>query len=262
MKKNLTPDQKQALVDSYDNWYHEIDFGDGVKSKGNPDPGNNRYIWEAIREFLGPVDFSGKSVLDIGCWDGMWSFHAEQHGAASVLGTDANSQRWGATRGFEIAHEVFGSNVEYLGDVDIYTAPERLEGRRFDVVLFLGVYYHLSHAVYAFTQLRHLLNPGGTVIVEGSGINDTEHAYADFLNGEGPEPERCDLSNWTIPSRRWMRDVLEMNYFTVKREAFPFDAPRGRILVEAETFEGVNEGHGYRPPFGLHQYDDRWRESE
>lgn len=259
MNHRIPPSERQALVDAYPNWYHEIDFGDGVRSTANPPAGNNRFIWQENRTFLDQVDFAGKSVLDIGCWDGMWSFYAEQRGAASVLATDQNTQRWGATRGFEIAHGIFDSKVTYQGDVDIYHAVEKLEGRRFDIVLFLGVYYHLTHAVYAFTQLRHLVNPGGRIIIEGSGIDDTEHAYADFLCGEGPEPERIDASNWTIPSRRWLRDVLTANYFTTVREAFPFKAPRGRILVEATPFEGENTAHYYTPPFGLNQYDPRWR---
>src|SRR5690606_37666209 len=81
-------------VSAYDAWYHEIDFGNGLRSRPKHP---HRDIWNAIENFLAPVDFKGKSVLDIGCWDGQWSFVAEQRGAASVLASDDNSQHWTRT---------------------------------------------------------------------------------------------------------------------------------------------------------------------
>jgi hypothetical protein len=51
-------------------------------------------IWSAIQTFLEPVDFAGKTVLVIGCWDGQWSFLAENRGAARLLATDDCSQHW------------------------------------------------------------------------------------------------------------------------------------------------------------------------
>src|SRR4051812_27152592 len=105
----------RSRIAAHDAWYHEIDFGDGVRSRpAHP----HRDVWAAIEQFLGPVDFKGKSVLDIGCWDGKWSFLAEQRGAASVLATDDNSQHWSKVAtglgtdespepglGFQLAHE-------------------------------------------------------------------------------------------------------------------------------------------------------------
>jgi tRNA (mo5U34)-methyltransferase len=251
-------DDLQTLVDGYGEWYHEIDFGNGVRSKALVPSENNRLIWRAISSFLDGIDFAGKTVLDIGCWDGMWSFEAERRGASRVVATDIADQRWGATEGFKLAHSIFQSKVEYVGDVSIYSACERLEQERFDIVLFLGVYYHLTHAVYGFTELRHLVADEGIAVVEGSAVNDQENANAAFLYGDGSEPERCDPSNWTIPTRRWVLDVLGSCYFKVVREEFPFDGPRGRMLVEAKAWTHRNERHVYRPPFGLHRYDDRW----
>jgi tRNA (mo5U34)-methyltransferase len=250
---------KQELVDSYADWYHEIDFGDGVRSRPKSPPKHVDRIWEEIERFLAEVDFQDRTVLDIGCWDGRWSFLAEKRGASRVVAVDAGDQRWGATRGFEIARSLFKSRAEYRGNVNIHTAPAQLGGERFDVVLFLGVYYHLVDAVHGLAQLRHLVADGGIVIIEGSAINDTERAYAEFLSGPGPEPERVDVSTWTIPTRRWMVDVMQACYFSVRRECFPFAAPRGRVLVEGAAGSFENRNHPYPPPFGLHVYDPRWQ---
>jgi len=84
----------QAEIDSVA-WYHEFDFGNGHTARSRtPDVAAHRRLWNFIEEGLSRIDFRGKTVLDIGCWDGYWSFYAERHGAASVLATDDLSQNW------------------------------------------------------------------------------------------------------------------------------------------------------------------------
>jgi tRNA (mo5U34)-methyltransferase len=58
----------------------------------------HRQIWAFIEQQLATVDFRGKRVLEVGSWDGYWSFWAERHGARSVLATDDLSQNWSAGR--------------------------------------------------------------------------------------------------------------------------------------------------------------------
>ncbi|MDB6168008.1 MAG: Methyltransferase type 11 [Verrucomicrobia bacterium] len=268
----LTSDLR-ARVENFDAWYHEIDFGNGVRSQ----PKHPHHdIWKAIDQFLAPLDFRGKTVLDVGCWDGAWSFLAERRGAASVLATDDNSQHW--TRvpagigtnespepgpGFQLAREALGSRVAYRGDVSAYHL-DRL-GERFDVVLFLGVFYHLTHLMSALTQLRHAVKPGGVVILEGAAINDHKKSSMDFLYGPEDgfggtlEPERADPSNWSIPTIRCLHDMLNACYFDVKRLEFqPQEYIRGRVLMEARPVVFSNPQHIYRPPFGLDRYDTRF----
>lgn len=250
----MTVTEKTQLVASYPDWYHEFDFGDGVKSAPRaPYP----EIWRANEAFLDEVDFTGKTVLDVGCWDGYWSFYAERRGAKHVLATDIADQRWGATRGFEIAHQLYDSAVEYRGNVSVYDLHQLQQ--RFDIVLFLGVYYHLTHLVYAFTQLRHAVAENGRLIVEGSAINDTKKAYVEFLYGQGDEPERCDPTNWSTPTRRCIWEIASANYFTIDREVFPFSGDRGRVLMDARAVVRQDDNYIVPPPFGLDQYDPRWR---
>jgi tRNA (mo5U34)-methyltransferase len=267
----MTPELK-ARIENYGAWYHEIDFGHGVISR----PKYPHFdIWQEIEKFLQPVDFNGKTVLDIGCWDGRWSFLAERRGATNVLASDDNTQHWTKTatgvgidpsrpcEGFVIAREALGSKVDYRGDVNVYEL-ERL-GQRFDIVLCLGVFYHLTHLMYALTQLRHAVKPGGVVILEGAGINDHKKSSMDFLYGPDDgfggtvESERKDPSNWCIPTIRCLHDMLNACYFDVPRLDFHRqDAVRGRVRMEARPIVVNNQQHVYRPPFGLSQYDTRF----
>jgi tRNA (mo5U34)-methyltransferase len=269
----LTPALREQ-ISAYPAWYHEIDFGDGcISVPKHP----HRDVWRAISDFIAPVDFAGRTVLDIGCWDGQWSFLAEKRGATHVLATDDNSQHWTGTpegigtresaepgEGFRLAHQALGSRVRYLGDVSIYHL-DRLD-RRFDIILCLGVFYHLTHLMLALTQLRHAVAPGGTVIIEGAAIQDHKKSSMDFLYGPDDggggtlEPERCDPSNWSIPTIRCLHDMLNACYFEVPRLHFhPPQLLRGRVLMEARPVEFANPQHIYRPPFQLDRYDTRFR---
>ena len=124
-------------------WFHTIDLGQEVVT-----PGRDRTPQKLQRVRL-PSDLSGQSVLDIGAWDGFFSFECERRGAARVMAIDdytwpGGAPGGGSKAGFELAREALGSRVE---DSDVAFAdlsPDALGGQ-FDVVLFLGVLYHMEH---------------------------------------------------------------------------------------------------------------------
>src|SRR6185503_7724443 len=90
-------------------WYHTIDLGQGVVTKGVDDT-----ALRLARIDL-PVSLAGQTVLDIGAWDGFFSFEAERRGAARVLATDSfawTGPNWSSKAGFELAREALGSRVE------------------------------------------------------------------------------------------------------------------------------------------------------
>lgn len=130
-------------------WHHRIDLGHGIVTPGSDDsPGK-------LARLRLPASLAGKSVLDIGAWDGFFSFAAEQRGAARVLATDSycwnGSHEWGSRRGFDLAREALGSRVEdKLIDV-LELSPESVG--TFDVVLFLGVLYHMKHPLLALERV-------------------------------------------------------------------------------------------------------------
>ena len=70
-------------------WYHKIELDKGVITPGY----DFDEIWLPLKKEMKEVDFDNKKVLDIGCWDGLWSFEAEKMGAAEVFATDIHNQR-------------------------------------------------------------------------------------------------------------------------------------------------------------------------
>jgi tRNA (mo5U34)-methyltransferase len=104
-----------------------------------------------------PASLEGRTVLDVGAWDGFFSFEAERRGASRVVATDHYSWHglgWGTgdgKAGFELARTALGSRVEDV-DIDVMDlSPERVG--TFDVVLFLGVLYHLRHPLLALERI-------------------------------------------------------------------------------------------------------------
>jgi tRNA (mo5U34)-methyltransferase len=129
-------------------WYHTIDLGQGVITKGADDTPHR------LARLDLPASLAGKSVLDIGAWDGFFSFEAERRGAARVVASDYYSWHgtgWGTKAGFELARTALRSRVEDI-DVDVMDlSPERVG--LYDVVLFLGVLYHLPHPLLALERV-------------------------------------------------------------------------------------------------------------
>ena len=119
-------------------WFHTMDLGGGLRTVGIHDPLTRLPL-------LGlPESLAGLSVLDVGAWDGFFAFECERRGATRVVASDHFSWHgpgWGTKAGFEMAREALGSRVEDI-DIDVMDlSPERIG--TFDLVLFLGVLYHL-----------------------------------------------------------------------------------------------------------------------
>ena len=204
MKMNVK--EKQALVDSVPVWWHTIDFGDDVVTPGVAQPIN---LERMVNYF---PDVKGKSVLDIGAWDGYMSFEAERKGASRVVALDEfvwvrdfQPNTSGETdyinlpgkRGFDAAHKINNSNVEvYMGNIET-TTPEDIG--TFDVVLFLGVLYHLESPYTALHQLYDLTNKGGVVLVETQAIYLPEQENLAILEFYDDDLNH-DASNWFAPN--------------------------------------------------------------
>lgn len=140
-------------------WYHTIDLGRGVVTKGIDDT-----PLRLARLDL-PASLAGLTVLDIGAWDGFFSFECERRGAARVVAADWYSWRgdgWGTKAGFELARLALGSRVEDV-EIDVMElSPERIG--MFDLVLFLGVFYHLRHPLLALERIASVARE--TLILE------------------------------------------------------------------------------------------------
>lgn len=129
-------------------WWHTIDLGKGIVTPGlDPTPAR-------LPEIRLPEDLAGLSVLDVGAWDGFFSFEAERRGAKRVLATDSfcwGQGGWGTKAGFELARRALRSKVED-SDIDpLELSPEKIG--TFDLVLCLGVLYHMRHPLLALERV-------------------------------------------------------------------------------------------------------------
>jgi tRNA (mo5U34)-methyltransferase len=123
-------------------WWHSFELPDGTLVEGvnSLDAQKHR-----LARFPIPADLTGKRVLDIGAWDGWFTFELERRGA-EVVAID----RWDNPR-FREMHAALGSRAEYR-QMNVYELSPAALGR-FDVVLFLGVLYHLKHPLLALERV-------------------------------------------------------------------------------------------------------------
>lgn len=123
-------------------WWHSFDLPDGTHIEGvNPIDSQKR----RIRQFPIPEDLHGARVLDIGAWDGWFTFEMERRGA-DVVAVD----NWDNAR-FRQIHAALRSHADYR-IMDVYDLTPASVGR-FDIVLFMGVLYHLKHPLLALERV-------------------------------------------------------------------------------------------------------------
>jgi tRNA (mo5U34)-methyltransferase len=131
-------------------WFHNFQLADGVWTNpaGGPGPQYPDGRWQIIRPLLPHV--SAKSVLDIGCSSGFFSLKLKELGAGYVLGVDAGEQPKAIDQA-RFAARTLGLDVDFQ-ILSVYDL-DRI-GREFDIVLFMGVLYHLRHPLLALEAVR------------------------------------------------------------------------------------------------------------
>jgi tRNA (mo5U34)-methyltransferase len=215
------------LVSSVPFWWHSIPIEDGLVTPGYLSLDTMKRLLEELHL----PEIKGKSVLDIGAWDGFYSFEAERRGAKRVtaidhyvwsLDLDAQQRYWRecqelgvvprayheipelwqpdelpGKQGFDAARRALGSNVDSVVDDFMTVDLDRLG--RFDVVLFLGVLYHLEEPFEALKRLARVtdeLAVISTQAIEVPGFED--HALCEFFESS---ELGADVSNWWAPNR-------------------------------------------------------------
>ena len=140
-------------------WWHKIKLNNGEYTNGECDA-------ELLRKWylFDEMDFKNKSVLDVGCWDGYYSFEAEKLGASRMVSLDDCNFRWSDYKGYEFLHEYFNSKAEFvIGNV--YTLDTKFRQKEFDIILCYGVLYHLSDPLLALKNLFYVCND--KIAIEG-----------------------------------------------------------------------------------------------
>ncbi len=148
------------LIPSFPHALPPSNFHTHVFPDGDVMPGmKSTEMLQAEADVIFKHGVAGKTVVDVGAWDGFFSFEAERRGASRVLATDNfcwTGPGWGTRQGFEYAHSKLDSKVEAL-DVDVLDLKAEQIGR-FDVVLFLGVIYHVKDPFRCIEIVSDLAN--------------------------------------------------------------------------------------------------------
>ena len=208
-------------VDALPDWFHSIDLGGGVVTPGRKTPA----MLEAELAALRLPDLAGKSVLDIGAYDGFYTFAAERLGAARVVALDHfvwsldlaklreldvpfgeiercaawDPQGLPGKRRFDLAHRALGSRAEAVvadfHDVDVASI-----GGPFDVVLFLGVLYHMRSPLTALERVARLTKGMAVIETEAMELSRSSgRALAEFIEGS---EMGGDATNWWVPNEK------------------------------------------------------------
>jgi tRNA (mo5U34)-methyltransferase len=142
-----TKEEIRARVADLGRWFHNLDLG-GVSTA--PDHFLRDYPAVKWRRFAHaiPADLGGRTVLDIGCNAGFYSIEMKRRGADRVVPIDSDPRYLAQAR---FAAEVTGQEIEFR-ELSVYDVGAL--GERFDLVLFLGVLYHLRHPLLALDLIH------------------------------------------------------------------------------------------------------------
>jgi tRNA (mo5U34)-methyltransferase len=198
-------------------WYHKMSLPGGIVTPGESDTARG------LPRLRLPERLDGLSVLDIGAWDGFYSFEAKRRGAARVLATDSYSwagSGWGSKAGFLLARQALGLDVEDL-DIDVMElSPERVG--TFDVVLLLGVLYHLKDPITAVERAASVTNRLLIVETVANFAWLPVPAARLFAGSELND----DDTNWWALNPAALRSLLESNGFRDVQAVYRTHLPR------------------------------------
>lgn len=245
-------------------WWHSIPLGEGVVTDGTKAPATMQHEIDALRL----PDLVGRSVLDIGAWDGGFSFEAERRRAARVVALDhfiwsvdlealphylgrcaAAGERpepwpdvpevWKpeelpGKEGFDVAHEALGSHVEAVA-ADFHSMDLEPLGR-FDVVLYLGVLYHVTDPLGSLTRLFQVTGDLALVETEMLAVPGAEqYGVCEFID---QDDLARDPTNWWVPNAKALVAMLRAAGFS--RVELP-DVPVPRRPPAAAVHHRVQE---------------------
>ena len=238
-KTAYTKEQLEEMAASVGFWWHSIDLGEGVVTKGE----KTREALARELESLRLPDLKNRTVLDIGAWDGFYSFEAEKRGARRVVALDYHSWSTDLPNFFGYWRECKERGVVPLpGRLEPYWQPDKLPGKHghdvahkalcsevetvigdfmtmdleplgtFDVVFFLGVLYHMENPLGALKRVASLTKNVAIIATHAIVVPDYEDLElcefysSNQLNG--------DPSNWWGPNLKALEGMCDAAGFS------------------------------------------------
>lgn len=222
----------RAQIRALGPWFQNIEI-DGVQTAEDHFLGDYpAFKWEGFKHVL-PDDLEGRSVLDIGCNAGFYSMEMKRRNAGKVVGIDSDPRY---LRQAEFAAHHAGLDIEFR-QLSVYDVGKL--ARRFDLVIFMGVLYHLRHPLLALDLLyEHVV--GGLMLFQCLQRGDERtpalaenYDFSEWTVFDRPEFPKLffveqryagDPTNWFIPNKSGMEALLRSAGFVIEdnpeREVF------------------------------------------
>ena len=237
-------------------WFHQMEVGG---------------VWTAPDHFLGdypavkwrhtapalPEDLRGKTVLDIGCNAGFFSQAMKRRGADRVLGIDWDERYLAQAR---LAADIAGLEIEFRR-LSVYDVGSL--GERFDIVFFLGVFYHLRHPLLALDLIHaHVARDLLVFQTLQRGSVNVEAVAADYPFGEtavfdAPGFPRMhfieksyahDPTNWWVPNRAAVEAMLRSAGFAIVSRPEDETYVCRRMPCDVQEYGAVYPSRGEQGP--------------
>lgn len=218
-----SPEEIAARIEALGPWFHNIEL-QGVRTAPDHFLGDYPAVkWQRFAHAV-PRDLTGRTVLDIGCNGGFYAIEMKRRGAERVLGIDFDEDYLAQAR---FAAEVSGLEIDFA-KLSVYDVGAIAE--RFDVVLFMGVFYHLRHPLLAL-DLIHEHVADNLVIFQSMQRGSIEIAtvepdydFAETDHFDGPAYPKMhfiehryahDPTNWWAPNAACVEAMLRSAGFAI-----------------------------------------------
>jgi tRNA (mo5U34)-methyltransferase len=255
----MTKDEKQQAIDKVPIWFHSIDCGDGIITNGHK---SLAILRDDLNRMALP-SLLGKTVLDVGAWDGFFSFAAEELGAQRVLALDhyvwsmnlprhqKSWQEWKEKQiipkayhlipgnwepgllpgklGFDTAHRIKSSSVEQL--VADFMTVDLIDIGQFDIAFFLGVLYHLEEPFRALKRLSILTRE--LAVIETAAVYLPVYENTGVFEFYEADELGADIGNWFAPNLTGLAKACRAAGFKDVKVTSPYP-PMGPDAVRSE----------------------------
>ncbi len=219
----MSQEEVRQRVDALGPWFHNLDLK-GVRTAPSHFLGDYPMVkWRRFASVI-PENLEGRSVLDIGCNAGFYSIEMKRRGADRVLGLDTHDEYLEQAR---FAAEISGARIEFR-KLSAYDVAKL--GEQFDLVIFMGVLYHLRYPLLALDLIHEHVARDlllfQSMLRGDSGLEPIESNYDFWTTAQfdGPAYPKLhfiehkyadDPTNWWVPNRACAEAMLRSAGFSI-----------------------------------------------